>query len=535
MTVEQSNRDARLTSASQPIALAATSHNRSVLSTAESAVTSAPDDTAAESDAASSNVAFPGSPASRLSWWRWRSAALFVGLDLYAIMLAWLLVPVGPVPLTLISVSVVAVAVGQRMDMYRSRLELSVLDDVPALLFVAVAGCATALAVAAAHGIPAPNFGLCFLFGVVELGALICCRAAIYTVGRAMRRNRSVTHPVIVVGAGDIGERLADAMLSHPEYGLAPIGFVDSDPQSRFRPLPLPVLGGLGALPRAMLEHDVNDVVFAFSGAPDAQLVSAVRACVRLDCQVFVVPRFFELYGADRRSHVEVIWGVPLVRLRRWPLRLMGTTLKRGTDITLAALGLAVLSPLMLACAIAVRLEGGKGVIFKQARIGRDNKTFTLYKFRSMRPVDDSDGAPTWSIDGDRRIGPVGRFLRRTGLDELPQLVNILRGDMSIVGPRPERPHFAKTFGEAVRQYSARHRVPVGLTGLAQVNGLRGDTSITERVTFDNYYIDNWSFWSDIKIIIRTGSTFFRRGSEPAPEVAEVVELSSVSTGSHRH
>ncbi len=300
-------------------------------------------------------------------------------------------------------------------------------------------------------------------------------------------------------------------MLAHPEYGLNPVGFIDPEPTYRDSVLPLPILGGLEKLPEVMHKHAVNDIIFAFSSAPDAQVVRVVRACVRQDCQVFVVPRFFELYGADRRTHCEVIWGVPLVRLRRWPLRPMHSLIKRGTDIAIAGAGLAVLSPVLALCALSVRLESGPGVIFRQTRVGRNGKPFTLYKFRSMRPVDESEGSTRWSIDGDDRIGRVGRFLRRTGLDEAPQLVNVLRGDMSIVGPRPERPHFVRTFGEAVRRYSDRHRAPVGLTGLAQVNGLRGDTSIDERVTFDNYYIDNWSLWADFKIMLRTVSTLFRR------------------------
>jgi exopolysaccharide biosynthesis polyprenyl glycosylphosphotransferase len=242
-----------------------------------------------------------------------------------------------------------------------------------------------------------------------------------------------------------------------------------------------------------------------------------------------VVPRFFELYGADRRSHVEVIWGVPLVRLRRWPLRPSHSLIKRGTDVVVSALALIVLSPLFAATALAVRLEGGRGVIFRQTRIGRNGAPFTLYKFRSMRPADEAERDTRWSIDGDDRIGPVGRFLRRTGLDEAPQLVNVLRGDMSIVGPRPERPHFVRTFGKAVRRYGDRHRVSVGLTGLAQVNGLRGDTSIDDRVTFDNYYIDNWSLWTDVKIMLRTVKTFFRSPDAP---LVEPVEVSRAESGS---
>jgi exopolysaccharide biosynthesis polyprenyl glycosylphosphotransferase len=477
-------------------------------------------------------AALAASPTRVWSWWRWRVGAVFVLLDVCAFLFAWLLVPVGPAPSTPVITTLIVIFVGQRLDLHRSRLELSVLEDIPAYLIVAIVCCGGALGTSAAHGDAASTFGSAFLFGLFGLLFVIVFRSIIYTVFRRLRRNRRVNHPVLIVGTGEVGERLATAMLTHPEYGLAPVGFIDPEPTYRGARLPLPVLGGLEALPAALLEHDVNDVVFAFSGAPDAQVVRIVRSCVRMDCQVFVVPRFFELYGADRRSHVEVIWGVPLVRLRRWPLRPSHSLIKRGTDVLLSGLALVLLSPVFAATALAVRLEGGPGVIFRQTRIGRNGTPFTLYKFRSMRPVDDAERDTRWSIDGDDRIGPVGRFLRRTGLDEAPQLVNVLRGDMSIVGPRPERPHIVRTFGKAVRGYRDRHRVPVGLTGLAQVNGLRGNTSIDERVTFDNYYIDNWSLWTDVKIMLRTVKTFFRSADGPLAEPVEVTRTTATDSAS---
>ena len=158
----------------------------------------------------------------------------------------------------------------------------------------------------------------------------------------------------------------------------------------------------------------------------------------------------------------------------------------------------------MLACAIAVRLEGGPGVIFRQERVGLDGRPVTILKFRSLTPIDDSDSATTWNIAYDARLGPVGRLIRKTSLDELPQLWNVLTGQLSLVGPRPERPHFVQQFTQSVPGYSSRHRVPAGLTGWAQVHGLRGDTSIEERAIFDNCYVENWSLWGDIKIILRT-------------------------------
>jgi lipopolysaccharide/colanic/teichoic acid biosynthesis glycosyltransferase len=189
-------------------------------------------------------------------------------------------------------------------------------------------------------------------------------------------------------------------------------------------------------------------------------------------------------------------------------------SLKRAFDVALSALALVVLAPVLVACALAVRLEGGPGVIFRQARVGLDGHHFECLKFRSMRPASEAESATRWSVVGDQRVGPVGRVLRRTSLDELPQLWNILRGDMTLVGPRPERPHFVEKFSSELPRYDHRHRVPSGLTGLAQVSGLRGaDTPISDRARFDNFYIENWSLWLDAKVLLRTiTEVLFARG-----------------------
>jgi lipopolysaccharide/colanic/teichoic acid biosynthesis glycosyltransferase len=174
---------------------------------------------------------------------------------------------------------------------------------------------------------------------------------------------------------------------------------------------------------------------------------------------------------------------------------------------------LIILSPMLITVALAVRLEGGRGVIFQQVRVGRDGKHFYLLKFRSMRPEDDRESQTKWCVAADDRVGPVGRFLRCTSIDELPQLWNIIRGDMTLVGPRPERPHFVELFSAQFDRYAHRHRVQAGLTGFAQVSGLRGDTSIADRARYDNFYIENWSLWLDIKIILRTfREVLFYRG-----------------------
>jgi lipopolysaccharide/colanic/teichoic acid biosynthesis glycosyltransferase len=208
---------------------------------------------------------------------------------------------------------------------------------------------------------------------------------------------------------------------------------------------------------------------------------------------------------------MDSVWGIPLIRQRRAPFRTVSWQVKRALDVVLSAVALTGLAPLLAVLALAVRLEGGPGVLFRQTRVGMDNRPFELLKLRSLRPATEDESATRWTIVDDERLGPVGRLLRASSLDELPQLWNILRGDMSLVGPRPERPHFVSSFASTLPRYVARHRVPAGLTGWAQVHGLRGDTSIAERARFDNYYIENWSLWADAKIVLRTVSSVLRR------------------------
>lgn len=174
-------------------------------------------------------------------------------------------------------------------------------------------------------------------------------------------------------------------------------------------------------------------------------------------------------------------------------------------DIMLSGLALILLSPLFLLVALAVKLDDRTSpVLFRQTRIGEGGREFELLKFRSMRPTDENESQTRWNIAGDPRISPLGAFLRKSSLDEIPQIYNVIRGDMALVGPRPERPHFVNRFSGEYRGYAARHRVPVGLTGWAAINGLRGDTSIADRVMFDNFYIANWSPWMDIRSILLT-------------------------------
>jgi exopolysaccharide biosynthesis polyprenyl glycosylphosphotransferase len=305
--------------------------------------------------------------------------------------------------------------------------------------------------------------------------------------------------------------RLAEDLQQHKKYGIDPVGFVDSVPRVDPAMLPAPLLGGYVELSELIEDFAVGVVMVGFGNQREADLVDILRTCDRLDCEIFIVPRLFEVHTITR--DMDQVWGLPLVRVRRAPFRSVSWQVKRLGDVLASGLALVALSPVLAACAIAVRLEGGPGILFRQVRVGLDGAPFELLKFRSLKPVDETESATNWNIKHDDRLGPVGRFLRKSSLDELPQLWNILQGDMSLVGPRPERPHFVDEFTSRVPRYMARHRVPAGLTGWAQVHGLRGDTSIRDRASFDNYYIENWSLWGDVKIMVRTiNQVLFGRG-----------------------
>jgi exopolysaccharide biosynthesis polyprenyl glycosylphosphotransferase len=231
-------------------------------------------------------------------------------------------------------------------------------------------------------------------------------------------------------------------------------------------------------------------------------MVKVIRACDRLPVEVHIVPRFFELGVAPEGPWVDDLWGIPLMRLRRSALRTVAWRTKRVFDVAVASVALAVAAPVLGACALAVALTSRGPIFFRQKRLGQRGEVFELLKFRTM--PENGESETQWSVSEDDRMTPVGRFLRRASLDELPQLINVLRGEMSLVGPRPERPFFVDQFRVAVPEYDDRHRVPAGMTGWAQVHGLRGDTSIPQRARFDNHYVEHWSLWRDLVIMLRT-------------------------------
>lgn len=345
----------------------------------------------------------------------------------------------------------------------------------------------------------AAEAGRFLALGPVTVAVLIPLRALAYTLIRTARARGLVQETTLILGAGEVGQMVATTLLDHPEYGLIPLGFVDDVPDAS---LPLPIVGGPGHLEAAVREFAVRRVIVAFGMTREPQMVEVLRTCDRLPVEVHLVPRFFELGVASGGAFTDEVWGIPLVRLRRAALRSFAWRTKRLFDLMVGTALLVLTSPLMVLITAAIRLSSPGPVFFRQLRIGQRGVQFHVLKFRTMRVNDRSD--TEWSGQGEWRVTALGRFLRRTSLDELPQLFNVIRGHMSLIGPRPERPFFVDRFTSEVARYEDRHRVPVGITGWAQVHGLRGDTSIPERVRFDNYYVEHWSLWADIVILART-------------------------------
>jgi exopolysaccharide biosynthesis polyprenyl glycosylphosphotransferase len=360
----------------------------------------------------------------------------------------------------------------------------------------------------------------------ISAAVLLPSRAVAYALLRSVRRRGHITEPTLIVGSGPVAELVATTCREHPEYGLVPIGLLDSAPEPE---LPLPLLGSPEDLPRVVHEWDVRRVIVAFGAMRERQLIEVLRAAEDLPVAVYCVPRFFELRVPRERARTDEIWGIPLTRLTPTGPRVLGRRAKRALDMLIASAAVVVLAPVLACAALAVRLSSPGPILFRQHRIGQGGRPFPLLKFRSMMENNDSDTA--WSVLHDERVTRVGRFLRRTSVDELPQLFNIIRGEMSLVGPRPERPHFVEEFSAVIPRYRDRLRVPAGLTGWAQVHGLRGDTSIRERVRFDNAYIENWSLWLDLVIIARTLREALMGGERRARrhQVRRILETTSSS------
>jgi exopolysaccharide biosynthesis polyprenyl glycosylphosphotransferase len=409
---------------------------------------------------------------------------------------------------------------GLYKDTIQSRL-IDGLGQVVAATSLAAISVIAAVALVDPSAHPAPLVARAWLFGTVYLAG---GRVLLAWAQRRARATRLTAKPTLIVGAGQIGAHVERRLAGQPELGLRPVGYLDSDP-----PPPdmvpdrrAPVLGGPVDLAAVAAATGARHVVLGFSTAPDSELIPLVRECEARGLEVSLVPRLFE--SVNVRVALDHLGGLPLFGLHSIDPKGWQFAVKHVVDRVAAGVLLFLLLPLILWLTLAVKLSSPGPVLFRQRRIGRDGRDFEILKFRSMRTDDDAAAgaspAPLVAVPAD--VGPggvegadrrtaIGGLMRRTSLDELPQLLNVLRGEMSLVGPRPERPEFVDLFGSRIERYDDRHRVKSGITGWAQVNGLRGKTSLRDRVEWDNYYIENWSLSLDLKIMLMTVASLFHR------------------------
>ncbi len=337
---------------------------------------------------------------------------------------------------------------------------------------------------------------------LVGLGRLVhsLFRSAMYRRGWGESR-------ALIVGAGDAGNMILDKIRSSPQLGYRPIGFLD-DERAGQKILGLPVLGKVDQLGEVVASHRIGEVIIALPEATHEELLSVISRCEDGRVSIKVFPDVFQIMATE--VNIGDLNGLPLLTMRDVAMRGWRLTAKRMMDVVISAIVLVFISPLMLLLALLVKLDSRGPALYWQERMGLDARPFPCIKFRSMRTDAETQTGPVWAKQDDPRRTRIGALLRKYSLDELPQFINVFLGHMSLVGPRPERPMFVEQFRQMVPRYMERHREKAGITGWAQVNGLRGDTSIWERTKYDLYYIEHWSLWFDIKIMILTLLRFFR-------------------------
>lgn len=450
--------------------------------------------------------ALRGASAESVSLGALRGTARFIPKNVVALMDIWILlavlwtsrlatVNVDPA-VALFGLATCATVLSPGRD--RGRLTIGALNDAGQIIRRVWLSYAFASAVSIVAGIG--DLKILLFVATATAPLLIAGRAASYSVERALRSRGAATR-TLVIGGGEVARRVIETLASHDEYGLEVVGAVDDDPKYAPNELGTRTIGGLSEIPEIVKTHNIDVVLVAFSASGQHSMVEVIRGAMAAGATVWVVPRFFELGAADTGG--DHLWGLPVMRLQAPARSRPEWIMKRTIDFVLAGLGVLALSPVLAILALLVLLEAGRPILLKQTRVGLDGRPFGILKFRTMRSGGSTVEGTEWAAD-EARMTRAGRILRKLSLDELPQLFNVLKGEMSLVGPRPERPYFVDLFSDLYPSYNARHRLPAGITGWAQVHGLRGDTSIEDRAAFDNYYIENWSLAQDLKIMMRT-------------------------------
>ncbi|WP_268624008.1 undecaprenyl-phosphate glucose phosphotransferase [Paenibacillus alvei] len=343
------------------------------------------------------------------------------------------------------------------------------------------------------------------IFVMVSTLGTIFYRYSVKVMLRSLRQKGYNKQFILILGAGTLGKRFYENLRSYPELGYEVIGFLDDNAEwgnleaKRFKP----ILGALGDLEQILSDRLIDEVILALPLDAHHKFPHIIDLCEKAGVRTLIIPDFFDYLPS--RPYFDNFAGMPMINVRDIPLDVLrNRVFKRVFDIGFSLIAIILTLPVMLLIVIGIKVTSPGPIIFKQERVGLNRRNFMMYKFRSMKVSSEKTSDTVWTTENDPRRTKFGSFLRKTSLDELPQFFNVLFGHMSIVGPRPERPFFVEQFKEEIPKYMVKHHVRPGITGWAQSNGLRGDTSIEERIRYDIFYIENWSLLFDIKIIWKT-------------------------------
>ena len=391
-------------------------------------------------------------------------------------------------------------------DLYSSKRTAKTVYEIFNIIKANTVGLLAVMVVLYAINIPDFSRGMVGVFYGINIVAESLMRKSVrYGLRRMRRKGYNVKH-ILLVGYSRAGEEYINKIKANPEWGYEVCGILDDHVPVGAVYKGVRVTGEIDALHTVLTDNQLDEIGITLSLSDYDRLEAIVKICEKSGVHTKFIPDYNSVIPS--RPYLEDLDGLAVVNIRRVPLNNMANMLiKRLVDIAGAVVAIVLCSPSMLTAAIAVKITSRGPLIFKQERVGLHNKPFQMYKFRSMEVQSDADEKKGWTVKNDPRVTKVGRILRSTSIDELPQLFNVLKGDMSMIGPRPERPLFVEKFREEIPRYMIKHQVRPGITGWAQVNGYRGDTSIKKRIEYDLYYIENWSMAFDIKILFLT---FFR-------------------------
>lgn len=341
------------------------------------------------------------------------------------------------------------------------------------------------------------------LFGILAIVFSIFERASLRLILRKMRSNGYNLKHILIVGASDSAHNFVSKINKHKYLGYSIIGFLDDDFKLGHKINGAEVLGTIDELNNILQIHQLDEVIIAISIKHYDRLNDIIKVCEKYGVKAQIIPDYYKYLPA--KPYVDQIEDLPIINIRYVPLdEAFNKLTKRTMDILISLVGILVTSPILIITTFIIKLTSPGPILFKQTRVGLNRHNFEMYKFRSMKIQTEEESDTVWTTKNDPRKTKFGDFIRKTSIDELPQLLNVLKGDMSIIGPRPERPFFVDKFKEEIPKYMVKHHVRPGITGWAQVNGFRGDTSIKGRVEHDIYYIENWTLMLDIKIIFMT-------------------------------